>query len=143
MMKLTYSELSKLETFDDRLKYLMQYGTVGRETFGGHRYINQRFYSSVEWKSVRKYVIARDNGCDLGVIGHEIYDKIVIHHINPVAIEDFIQYNPEVLDPENLICVSEETHNLIHFGKKDALDNKLIDRHKDDTSPWRKKKVEA
>lgn len=137
-MNLTYSELSQLKTFEERFNYLKLNGSVGFGTFGGHRVLNQDFYSSKEWRNIRKFIIARDNGCDLGVEGHEIYDGVVIHHINPLSIDDITHSTSLLFDPENLICVSENTHNAIHFGKSDILDQKVVVRTKNDTSPWRK-----
>jgi hypothetical protein len=134
-----YSELIRLPTFEERFKYLKLNGQVGYETFGYDRYLNQKFYKSPEWKHVRDIIIVRDMGCDLGDKDHPISDHILIHHMNPVSIED-LETNPGILlDPEFLICVSHETHNAIHFGDDSILDkHKIIDRSPNDTIPWRK-----
>ena len=133
----TYSELSKLKTFDERFEYLKLKGIVGRDTFGFDRYINQQFYKSYEWKRARDKVIIRDNGCDLGIPGREIPDRILIHHINPIDLEDFDVNTDFLLNPEYLICVSHQTHNAIHYGDIDLLPRDPIVRKPNDTSPWR------
>lgn len=133
----TYSELTKFKTFDDRYKYLRLYGTVGKDTFGHSRYLNQDFYRSRAWKKVRDEVILRDNGCDLGVEGFEIYDRIYIHHMNPTTIEDYTDYNVErLLNPETLICVSFNTHQAIHYGDESVLPQIPIERKPGDTTLW-------
>lgn len=133
----TYSELSKLKTFDERFEYLKLKGIVGRDTFGFDRYINQQFYKSYEWKRARDKVIIRDNGCDLGIPGREIPDRILIHHINPIDLEDFDVNTDFLLNPEYLICVSHQTHNAIHYGDIELLPRDPIVRKPNDTSPWR------
>ena len=133
-----YTELSKLNTFEERYKYLQLDGLVGVETFGFDRYINQNFYRSQEWRSIRDYVIIRDNGCDLGVEGYEIHGKIYIHHINPILLKDFETQSEFLLDPEYLICTTHQTHNAIHYGDENLLVMAPIERSLNDTCPWRK-----
>lgn len=134
----TYSELIKFSTFHDRFEYLKIGGRVGEETFGWDRKINQLFYQrSDEWKSIRDYVIIRDNGCDLGIEGYDIYNKIIVHHINPLMLEDFETQSEFLLDPEFLICTSLNTHNAIHYGDDSLLYTALRERTPNDTCPWR------
>jgi len=132
----TYTELSRLGTFKARYDYLRLAGIVGEKTFGAERYLNQSFYKSYDWKRVRDLVIIRDNGCDLGVEGYDIPRHIIIHHMNPIKIEDIEERKPEILNPEFLICVSERTHNAIHFGDADLLPKELVIRRPGDTCPW-------
>lgn len=132
-----YSELILLPTFEERYKYLQLNGIIGDETFGFDRYINQMFYRSQEWKQIRDYVIVRDNGCDLGVEGHEIRGKILIHHMNPIGIKDIQQVNKFLLDPEYLITTMLSTHNAIHYGDESLLVTDPIERSKNDTCPWK------
>lgn len=132
-----YSELILLPTFEERYKYLQLNGVIGDETFGFDRYINQMFYRSQEWKQVRDYVIVRDNGCDLGIEGHEIRGKILIHHMNPIGIKDIQQVNKFLLDPEYLITTMLSTHNAIHYGDESLLITAPIERSKNDTCPWK------
>lgn len=132
----TYTELSRLTTFEDRFEYLVLGGQVGRETFGYDRHINQRFYRSHEWKRVRDEVITRDYGCDLGVPGHEIYHGILIHHINPMTVEDLIHGEEWVLDPEYLITTTHNTHNAIHYGAESLLPKTVTAREPGDTRLW-------
>lgn len=135
----TYSELKNLHTFEERLEYLRLRGTVGQDTFGFDRYLNQNFYRSTEWKRVRDFVIVRDNGCDLGLPGYEIGDRILVHHMNPIGIED-IRYSTDfLLNPEYLICVSKDTHDAIHYGvdtKEYAERKKVVERKPNDTKLW-------
>lgn len=133
----TYSELKKLPAFEDRYSYLKLGGVVGKETFGYDRFLNQILYSSDEWKRVRGFVILRDSGCDLGCDGFEIRGRILIHHINPITVEDIIERSHKVFDPENLICVSHNTHNAIHYGDKDMLVTAPVERRKNDMCPWK------
>lgn len=136
----TYSELITLPTFEERFKYLKLNGTVGADTFGHNRYLNQILYSSYEWKKkIRRNIVVRDNGCDLGCEGFCIYGQIIIHHINPITIEDVIERKPKVFDPENLICVSHNTHNAIHYSDEKILIQAPNERTKNDTCPWRRK----
>lgn len=133
----TYSELIKLPTFEERYRYLRLSGFVGEETFGFDRYLNQTFYRSQKWKSVRDYVIVRDNGCDLAMEGHEIYGKIIIHHMNPITIKDIEHESEYLLDPEFLITTIHNTHNAIHYGDEGLLITTPIVRTRNDTCPWR------
>ena len=133
-----YSELIQLSTFEERFNYLKLNGVVANETFGFDRYLNQQFYRSAEWKRVRQQVIIRDRGCDLAVPDHEIFDQIIVHHMNQMSLE-YIENNPELLlDPEYLICVSLDTHNAIHYGDSN-YGNKdvVVDRIPGDTTLWR------
>lgn len=135
----TYSELSHMDTFEDRFKYLKLSGSVGTDTFGFDRYMNQQFYRSKEWKTVRDLVIVRDGACDLGIPGHEITGRIYIHHLNPISPDDISNSTEKLLDPNNLICVSQETHNAIHYGDDSILDKtKFSERRPGDTCPWKK-----
>ena len=133
----TYTELCKLKTFEERLAYLVEGGLVGDQTFGGNRFINQNFYRSKEWKRIRDLVIIRDNGMDLGVNGHPIYDRIVIHHMVPLKKEDIMYQTPFLTDLEYMICTSHKTHNAIHYGNKDSLPSDYVPRTPNDTCPWR------
>ena len=133
----TYSELITIPTFEERFEYLKLDGQVGVETFGFNRYLNQAFYKSDEWLSIRDYVITRDNGCDLGMDGYEIYGRILIHHINPITKDDIIQRSRILLDPENLITTVKRTHDAIHYGDSNLLIKAPIERRKNDTCPWR------
>ncbi len=135
----TYSDLSRLNTFEDRYQYLKLNGAVGEETFGFDRFINQNFYKSPEWKAVRDFVIVRDNGCDLGVEGYEIRGKIFIHHMNPILPKDIETRSEFLLDPEYLISTTHPTHNAIHYGDESLLIQIPIERSKNDTCPWRHK----
>lgn len=133
----TYSELSRLPTFEERYEYLQLRGMVGKSTFGFDRYLNQIFYRSQKWKSARDFVIIRDNGCDLGVEGHEIYGRILIHHMNPITIEDIENESDFLIDPEYLICTIHNTHNAIHYGDENLLIKAPVERTRHDTCPWR------
>lgn len=132
-----YSELRRLRTFEDRFEYLSLKGSVGRSTFGFDRYLNQRFYTSREWRLVRNQVIARDEGLDLGVEGYEIYDKVIIHHMNPMVAEDITSGSSDILDPEFLITTTHNTHNAIHYGDRSLLRQPFVERRPGDTIPWR------
>lgn len=134
----TYTELVKLETYEERYKYLRLEGVVGRDTFGFDRYLNQVFYRSQRWRKIRDEVIIRDNGCDLGVEGYEIYGRIIIHHMNPITLEDIERESENLLDPEFLICTTHITHNAIHYGDESLLITAPIERTKNDTCPWRR-----
>lgn len=133
----TYSELILLPTFKERYRYLKLDGQVGADTFGFDRYVNQVFYRSQKWKSIRDHVIIRDNGCDLGVEGYEIYGKVIIHHMNPITINDIMDESDYLLDPEFLIATTHNTHNAIHYGDEGLLISDPIVRTKNDTCPWR------
>lgn len=132
----TYSELIKLHSFEERYSYLKLRGTVGLETFGHDRYMNQRFYTSKQWRDIRDHVIARDEGMDLALKGHEIYDKIVIHHMNPMTVEELESGSGDVLDPEFLITTTHRTHNAIHYGDERHLPKPFVERAAGDTKLW-------
>lgn len=132
----TFSELIKLRTFEERFDYLSLRGKVGIETFGFERWANQAFYTSRQWRDVRHEVIARDEGRDLSMFDHEIYDKIIIHHMNPITIEDVEYGNPDILDPEFLITTCHRTHNAIHYGDRSLLPQPFVERRPGDTRPW-------
>lgn len=132
----TYTELRELNTLEERFDYLHLRGSVGNETFGHERYLNQQFYRSREWRNIRYDVIARDEGMDLGIPGFELYDKIIIHHMNPITLEDVDSGNPDILDPEFLITVSHNTHNAIHYGDRSQLPQPLVVRKPGDTREW-------
>lgn len=146
-----YSELIQIPTFNERFEYCRTFSKVGADTFGLERALNQGFYNSAEWESVRNYVIARDGGCDLAMPGHEILPPdnqivnrkygphIIVHHLNPIKKEDIINGSKIILDPEFLICVSEETHKAIHYGGIQSLGTDYADRNTNDTCPWRNK----
>lgn len=133
----TYSDLIKLETFEERYQYLDLKGKVGEPTFGSKRYLNQILYKTDKWLALRDRIIVRDNGCDLGVPGRKIYGRVLVHHINPITIEDVLNENPKVFDPDNLITTSHLTHEAIHYGNEDLLIKDPIVRFKNDTCPWR------
>lgn len=133
-----YTDLRAIPTFEERFKYLQMFGSVGRETFGFERYLNQMFYRTPEWKRVRREVILRDNGCDLGMPDREIQDRfIVIHHMNPITKDDILERSEFLLDPEYLICCTDLTHKAIHYGNEDLLIKDPIIRSPNDTTPWR------
>ena len=131
-----YSELRHIPTFEERFDYLKLNGSVGRETFGFDRYINQRFYTSKEWRDIRHHVIARDLGLDLGAEGYEINSRILIHHMNPIVADDILHKNDDILDPEFLITTCHNTHNAIHYGDSSLLPKPLIERTRGDTRLW-------
>lgn len=134
----SYSEMCTLDTFEERFLYLKLDGSVGFDTFGFDRYMNQQFYKSAEWKNLRLKVIIRDNGCDLGIPGREIQGRVYIHHINPLRPEDIEESTDRLFDMDNLVCVSLDTHNAIHFGDDSILQkNKLTVRTQNDTCPWK------
>lgn len=132
----SYSELRRLSTFDERFDYLSMRGEVGAETFGFDRWINQRFYHSVEWNHVRNLVVYRDNACDLGIPGYEISARLMVHHMNPVTPEGLQQGDRWVLDPEYLITTTHRTHNAIHYGDASLLARPPIQRRPGDTTLW-------
>lgn len=134
----TYSELKKLSTFKERFEYLKLDGYVGRDTFGFDRIFNQLFYRSKEWKRVRDIVIVRDNGCDLGLDGYDIFgNKILIHHMNPIGLEDIENHTDYLLNPEYLITTIHSTHNAIHYGTDPLYSRSFAERKKNDTCPWK------
>lgn len=134
----TYSELSKLTTFEERYRYLRLGGRVGEETFGFDRWINQMFYKDPEWLKIRDEVIIRDNGCDLGIEGREIYSRIIVHHMNPITKADILDRSEFLLDPEYLICTVKNTHDAIHYGDENLLITLPMERSVNDTCPWRR-----
>ena len=134
----TYTELIKYQTYEERFRYLKLDGIVGQETFGFDRYLNQLFYRSNKWKKIRDMVIVRDNGCDLGVPGYEIYGRVIIHHMNPITIHDIERESEFLLDPEFLISTVHNTHNAIHYGDESLLITTPIERTKNDTCPWKR-----
>lgn len=134
----TYSELIALPTFEERFEYLRLDGSVGEQTFGFDRYINQLFYQSYEWKKIRDFVIIRDNGCDLGMDGYDISGKILIHHMNPITVNDIQTRSEFLLNPDYLISTTHITHNAIHYGDERLLAKGPIERTKYDTCPWRR-----
>lgn len=130
------TDVYRLYSFEERYEYLRLDGMVGTATFGFDRYLNQRFYKSSAWRKVRDEVIVRDNGCDLGIPGREIHSGLLVHHINPISPEDLEDFNPDILDPEYLICVTHTTHNAIHFGSKNQLVTIPQERRPGDTKLW-------
>ena len=133
----SYSELSRLRTFDERFRYLLLAGSVGVETFGFDRYVNQRFYRSEEWKHVRNIVIARDNGCDLGIEGRDINGRVYVHHMNPMNLEQINDHMDLILDPEYLVCVTFATHNAIHYGDESYITLAPVERQPNDMCTWK------
>lgn len=133
----TYSELIEIPSFLERFRYLKIGGQVGKETFGYERYLNQILYKSGEWRRFRRDIILRDHGCDLACEGFDIYGKIIVHHIDPITVEDVLNRNPKVFDPENVISTSLNTHNAIHYGDEYLLMIEPVERRPYDTCPWR------
>lgn len=132
----SYGELAEIDTFEDRFRYLSLLGRVGEDTFGFDRWINQRFYRSREWKQIRHHVIARDEGCDLGIEGYEIHGQLLIHHMNPLVASNIRHGDPDILDPQFLITTTQRTHNAIHFGDERQLPRPLAVRQHGDTKLW-------
>lgn len=132
----TYSELAELETFEERFDYLKLGGSVGHATFGHDRFLNQRFYLSPEWKRARDYAIVRDDGCDLGIIDRPIHSGVLVHHINPIMVDDIIHGAEWILDPEYLITTNQRTHNAIHYSDPTLIREPYVDRMPGDTTPW-------
>lgn len=134
----TYSELKELKTFEERFKYLKLGGVVGVETFGFDRYFNQTFYTTTEWKQLRNHIIVRDLGCDLGCEDHEVFgQRIIIHHMNPIDLEDIEKKSDFLLNPEFLITTIHSTHNAIHYGDESLIITAPIERRRNDTCPWK------
>lgn len=133
-----YSELKRLKTFEERYEYLRIGGLIGESTFGFERYLNQQLYTSQRWRQLRNEIIIRDNGCDLGIEGRDIYDKIIIHHMNPLTRDQMQEPDESMFDPEYLICVSLNTHNAIHYGDAGLLQKDYIPRRPNDTCPWKR-----
>lgn len=136
MKNRSYSELFKLKTFEERFNYLKLVGEVGASTFGFDRYINQKFYTSYEWKRARNFTIFRDRACDLGIDGYEIHGALLIHHMNPMNVDDIIHGEEWIFDPEYLITTTQRTHNGIHFGNEENLPKIVTRRVRGDTTLW-------
>lgn len=136
-MNRTYLELIELKTFEDRFEYLRLDGVVGVETFGSSRMLNQALYQSYEWKKIRDMIILRDNGCDLGIEGRDIFQQAYIHHLNPITKKQILDRDPILFDPNNLITVSYQTHQAIHYGDKSILLLDPVERFANDVAPWR------
>ena len=133
----TYHELSKLKTYRERFEYLLLNGVVAEDTFGFDRYFNQKFYKSIEWRRLRNQIIIRDNACDLGLDGYDIFGKVIVHHINPICLDDISWCSEFLMNPDYLICVAMDTHNAIHYGDLGYLDaKKQIVRRPNDTKLW-------
>ena len=132
----SYSELIRFQTFKERFDYLKLSGKVGAETFGYDRYLNQALYTSDEWRRFRRDVIVRDNGCDLGLEGFDIKSRLIVHHINPITLEQIEDRDPMIFDPNNVICVSHNTHEALHYGNESLLPQDPIERFAGDTKLW-------
>lgn len=133
-----YSELITIPTFIERFRYLKLRGIVGEETFGYDRYLNQILYKTPEWRTFRRDIILRDGGRDLACEGYDIYERIIIHHINPITVEDVLKRHPKIFDPENVVCTVLNTHNAIHYGDESLLWTEPVERVPNDTCPWRR-----
>ena len=136
----TYGELIQLPTFKERFEYLRLDGVVGEQTFGAQRYLNQKFYQkSPEWKRIRRKVIMRDMGRDMALEGYDIFGTIIVHHLNPITLDDINNLTDLLLNPDYLVCVKPSTHNAIHYGDETVLrTNVVVERKPNDTCPWRK-----
>lgn len=132
----TYSELISIPTFGERYKYLKLNGSVGQDTFGFDRIVNQKFYHSSEWRNLRNKIIVRDEACDLAMPEHELHSRIIIHHMNPIRLQDIVDLTEYVMNPEYLICVSHNTHNAIHYGDESMIQD-YVARSRNDTCPWK------
>ncbi len=132
----TYSHLQRIDDFTERFRYLSLKGQVGDSTFGFDRWMNQAFYRSREWRQIRQHVIARDHGCDLGIPGHEIFEGLYIHHMNPMTVSDIEHGNEDILNPEFLITTCHTTHNAIHYGDENLLPKPFVPRRRGDTKLW-------
>jgi hypothetical protein len=132
----SYSELRRFDTFEERYEYLKLAGEVGQSTFGFDRWLNQKFYRSHEWLRTRRLIIIRDNGCDLGIPGYEIYGGLLIHHMNPMATDDILHGEPWIVDPEYLITTTQRTHNAIHYGNDMYYPEVVLARSVNDTKLW-------
>ena len=135
--KRCYKELKRLKTFRDRYEYLRLAGIVGESTFGFDRYLNQLLYTSDKWRRLRNEIIIRDNGCDLGVEGHDLHSRIIVHHMNPLTVKEVEEVSDDIFNPEFLICVSQRTHNAIHYGDERLLPHDIVERRPNDTCPWK------
>lgn len=136
MMIRRYSRLRNYRTFEERYKYLRLQGSIGTDTFGFDRYINQTFYRSREWRLIRDEVIVRDDGCDLGILGYEIHGEILVHHMNPITPDLIANFNPDILDPEFLITTTRLTHNAMHYGVEEHAPRQFVERKPGDTDLW-------
>lgn len=135
----TYDDISKLKTFKERFEYLrLSDGCVGGDTFGYDRYLNQQFYKTAEWRHLRDELILRDEGCDLGIDGYQIYGRIIIHHMNPITKDDILHQTDYLMNPNFLICTTHNTHNAIHYGDENLLITEPIERTRNDTCLWKK-----
>ena len=132
----SYSELVRHNTFEERYQYLRLFGSVGYETFGFDRWINQQFYRSREWKSARDYVISRDEGCDLAMPGYEIHGELLVHHMNPIVADDIVHGEEWIFDPEYLITTTQRTHNAIHYSNETLMPKTVLQRSPGDTKLW-------
>lgn len=132
----SYQDLITYDSFMERFRYLSLRGRVGHSTFGYDRWLNQAFYTSRQWRQLRNHIIARDLGCDLGVEGHEIGDRLIIHHMNPMTVTDIVHDDESILDPEFLITTTHLTHNAIHYGDEEQLPRPFVDRRPGDTNLW-------
>ena len=132
----SYSELKRITDFEERYEYLRLHGSVGADTFGFDRHLNQAFYRSAQWKRIRDHVITRDNGCDLGIPGHDIHNRPIIHHMNPMTVDDIVSGNEAILEPDFLITTTHRTHNAIHYGTAELLVKPLVERRPGDTRLW-------
>ena len=138
-MRLSYRELQHISTLRERFEYLRLGGLVGESTFGSHRYLNQGFYTSSEWRKIRNEVIVRDQGCEMGLYPYEIVGRVYIHHINPITIDDLLNATDELMSLDNLVCVSYDMHQAIHYGDYEILGRyELEERRANDTCPWKK-----
>ena len=133
----TYQHLLALPTFEERFQYLKLDGKVGQETFGFDRYLNQLLYTSDKWRRLRNQIIIRDNGCDLGIEGYDLHEGIIVHHMNPITIEDIKNVSDDIFNPEYLICTSLRTHNAIHYGDEKLLTQLPVERQPGDTCLWK------
>lgn len=133
----SYTDLIKIPTFEGRFEYLKLNGRVGKDTFGFDRHLNQSFYRSDEWRRLRNYIIKRDLGCDLGIPDREISGRVYVHHMNPITAEDILKHSAFLVDPDFLVCTSKLTHDAIHYGDKDLLEDAYVERKPFDTCPWR------
>lgn len=133
----SYSEMMKLQSFEERLAYLQLNSSVGDFTFNGHRYLNQQLYASGAWQEFRNFIIVRDNGCDLAIPGLSIFKYATVHHLNPISIEDIYNRSDAILDPENVVLCSAATHKLIHYGDASEQMPIFAERKPNDTIPWK------
>ena len=133
----TYSEMLQYDSYEDRVHYLQLHGVVAGITFGSMRYLNQHFYTSKEWRDLRRYIIVRDSGCDLAIPGLDIFSKAILHHIEPITELDILEHSSALMDPENLVCVTKYTHDLIHYSDSSSVRPIIVERFPNDTCPWK------